>query len=365
MKSCYQILGLASDKASGEEIAAAFARLSGEFEGNADGLAAIQRAYATLSDPARRAAHDRALQLAAVSASAEQKPGAGSKLHWLGMASVVFAVAGYSYSTRPKPFPEPPVRPAIVQSGPAESSVDLRPEALPPVAAAAQKTEEQPVFIIESRPSARPQFVRPEKKPGFDAAYLAWSTYMVGGSRGRGSGVMVARDKILTNCHVVAGNAMSGLIAINSATGERVRVDKYSKLEDDEDVCLLNAPGAPDYPVQWGRSESLDVGANTHTVSFPGNEGLTWSTGQLLRRETPRGQEVLITSNYCRPGVSGGPLFDDKGLLMGITSAGRSFRGGGGECMSLTAETAQRVMYKPMVPVALAPTQYDPAMLKR
>ena len=59
------------------------------------------------------------------------------------------------------------------------------------------------------------------------------------------------------------------------------------------------------------------------------------------------------------------PLFDDKGQLIGITSAGRIFRGGGGECMSLTAETAKKVLYKPMVPIGLAPAQYDPAMLRR
>ena len=176
---------------------------------------------------------------------------------------------------------------------------------------------------------------------------------------------MVAPDKILTNCHVVAGNALSGLIVINSATHERAKVDKYSKLEDDEDVCLLNVPGAPAYLAEWGRSESLDIGATTYTVSFPGNEGLTWSSGKLIRREYPLGMEIVTTSNYCRPGVSGGPLFDEKGLLIGITSAGRTYRGGGSECMSLTAETAKKVLYKPMVPIALAPTQYDPAMLRR
>lgn len=365
MKSCYQVLGLVSEKASAGEIEAAYHRLAGQFADNADYQQAIREAHATLLDPERRAAHDRLLADSVVPMADGQATGRDSKLHWFGLASILIALAGYWYSTRPKPAPEPPVPPRqLVVAEAGEPGLPAKP--VPQATALTVEKPAEPIFIIESRPSAaKPQFVRPDKKPGFDAAFLAWSTYLVGGSRSRGSGVMVARDKILTNCHVVAGNAMSGLIAIHSATGERVRVDKYSKLEDDEDVCLLNAPGAPDYPVQWGRSESLDIGANTHTVSFPGNEGLTWSMGQLLRRETPFGQEVLITSNYCRPGVSGGPLFDDKGLLVGITSAGRAFRGGGGECMSLTAETAQRVLYKPMVPIALAPAQYDPAMLKR
>ncbi len=41
-------------------------------------------------------------------------------------------------------------------------------------------------------------------------------------------------------------------MVINSATRERAKVDKYSKLEDDEDVCVLSAPGAPGYLAEWG-----------------------------------------------------------------------------------------------------------------
>jgi hypothetical protein len=62
---------------------------------------------------------------------------------------------------------------------------------------------------------------------------------------------MIRTGQNLTNCHVVAGNAMSGLIVINSATRER-QGGQIFKLEDDEDVCLLNAPGAPAYLASGG-----------------------------------------------------------------------------------------------------------------
>ncbi|MCG2577686.1 trypsin-like peptidase domain-containing protein [Dechloromonas sp. XY25] len=369
MKSYYQILGLASAQASSEEIEAAYRHLLAEFAGNADYQKAISEAFVALSDPQRRAVHDRQLLVFQSNAAASQQDRAagGSGFKWLGLVSLAVALLGYYYSTQPKPKPATvPTAVSVAESQVAApaAAVDTEPAQPAPAAVQVGKPQEQ-IVVVQGPAVAAVRFTRPAKKVGFDAEYLSWTTYLVVGGRNRGSGVMVAPDKILTNCHVVAGNAMSGLVVINSATHERAKVDKYSKLEDDEDVCLLNAPGAPAYLAEWGRSESLDIGAATYTVSFPGNEGLTWSSGKLIRREYPLGMEIVTTSNYCRPGVSGGPLFDEKGLLIGITSAGRTYRGGGSECMSLTAETARKVLYKPMVPIALAPTQYDPAMLRR
>ena len=368
MKSYYQTLGLSSRQAAPDEVEAAYNRLAGEFADNADYQKAIGEAYATLIDPQQRAAYDRRMavaEAAEVNRDSDVRSAQSGNWRWLGLLSLAIAAGGYFHTTRPKAPPSIIQSPATVEvAPPAVSMSTAGPSPTEPVATQPERVLEEPVVVQQSR-ETQVRFVRPDKKPGFDAAYLAWTTYLVVGGKSRGSGVMIAPDKILTNCHVVAGNAMSGLIVINSATRERAKVDKYSKLEDDEDVCLLNAPGAPAYLAEWGRSEALDPGAATHTVSFPGNEGLTWSSGTLIRREAPLGMEVLVTSNYCRPGVSGGPLFDDKGLLIGITSAGRVFRNGGGECMSLTAETAKKVLYKPMVPIGLAPTQYDPAMLRR
>ena len=373
MKSYYQTLGLPSMQASPEQIEAAYRRLAAEFSGNIDFQKPIAEAYGTLIDPQRRAAYDLRLQASEMLDAGRESRAmatAGSAWRWLGLASLAVAAAGYYHASQPKPAPVSELLPNSAESEtvppPISTATDESPATLvPAMQAAAEMPKANKEIAVQQSREPQVHYVRPDRKPGFDPAYLAWTVYLVVGGKSRGSGVMVAPDRILTNCHVVAGNAMSGLMVINSATRERAKVDKYAKLEDDEDICVLSAPGAPGYLAEWGRSESLDPGAPTHTVSFPGNEGLTWSSGTLIRREMPLGMEVLITSNYCRPGVSGGPLFDEKGFLIGITSAGRMFRSGGSECMSLTAETAKKVLYKPMVPIALAPTQYDPAMLRR
>ena len=111
----------------------------------------------------------------------------------------------------------------VKRSVPAVSMSTAGPSPTEPVATQPERVLEEPVVVQQPR-ETQVRFVRPDKKPGFDAAYLAWTTYLVVGGKSRGSGVMIAPDKILTNCHVVAGNAMSGLIVINSATRERAKV---------------------------------------------------------------------------------------------------------------------------------------------
>ena len=75
------------------------------------------------------------------------------------------------------------------------------------------------------------------------------------------------------------------------------------------------------------------------------------------------GETFLITTNYCRPGSSGGPLLDNEGRLVGIVTAVQRFQARGGDpqygaCISLTEASARALLSKPLFPIALAPAQY-------
>ena len=373
-KNYYQILGIAKD-ASSETLQAAHLARRQQFSTHPDIVLMLDEAAQVLGDETLRKAYDKSLiQTARIDPPqitisptfrGERKSGLrGVHFFLLGL----LAAGGYGWhavsqgKTRPNPLPAPSVAPTphaeqpMPQAGAATQEpaiISLTP--IPPMPAAPGAAQE----------TAPPRFVRPEKKPGFDPEYMAWTVYQIVGAKGRGSGVMLERDKIVTNCHVIAGSYQPrSITAINSVTREAFYPEKIAILSDSEDVCLLYAPGAPDYVAQWGSAKPLEIGARTYTVSFPGREGLKWSAGNLLARESISGLDVLLTSNYCRPGVSGGALFDGNGHVIGITSAGRLYRTRSGdvlegECISIEAETAKEVMWRTLMSLAIAPIKYQ------
>lgn len=372
-KSYYQILGLAKD-APPDDIRTHYQERRQQFSTHPEIVRMLDEAAAVLTDPERRRDYDRGLQATLAQTALPVRPDGSTRsgerrlrgVHFFFLGLLVAVAYGWHSvgQTRLRPANPPPTP---VAAATANASPPASPEE-PPVLSLT------PVPPVPPRPTATtaapanespPRLTRPDKKPGFDPSYMAWAVYQIVGAKGRGSGVMLERDKIVTNCHVIAGSYRpNSITAINSATREAFYPEKIAILSDSEDVCLLHVPGAPDYLANWGSTSGIKIGAPTHTVSFPGREGLTWSSGNLLSRENVRGLDVLLTSNDCRPGVSGGPLFDNEGNVVGITSAGRNYRLRSGEviqgeCVSIEAETARQVMWRTLMSLAIAPIRYD------
>ena len=82
----------------------------------------------------------------------------------------------------------------------------------------------------------------------------------------------------------------------------------------------------------------------------------------LLYIENRIGQDYLVTTNYCDHGVSGGPLVDTEGRLVGLTSGGPADRS---VCYSLTAETARRALDQTLIEIDAFPTNYMSNLRRR
>lgn len=381
-RSLYSILGVACD-ASGEAIEAAYRAQSAVLEQNgsdADASSLLRVAYDTLRNPSVRQRYD-ARQLALKTEAArvvivpdgpEIRFGSHRRAGRTLAILALLLVAGLTYwSFRPKLALSRPSVHASVASAPTEGEVQADSVVaddsvavtisvpLPPPPALAAEVQ------IDA-PASGSTMGRPVRTPGFDAKYLAWSAfYVVRPGVATGSGVMVAADKILTNCHVLAGAALSGIAVMNSMTRKISRVKEYARLDDD-DVCLLHAPGAGSDAIEWGISANLKYGDSTYTLGHPGGASdLVWSSGAFVRRMglSGRGEDFLVTNNYCRPGSSGGPLFDGEGRLVGVVTAVQRFTNQAqesvyGQCFSVTEAAARDLLRKPLFPIAMAPSSY-------
>lgn len=364
-QSPYELLGL-SDKASPEDIRQAFEARRLALEHEPDGeerrnrLSFLQQARDVLSDPRRRALYDRHSRDQRVAVAVESKP-AGSL--WPVLAMILLAGAAYP-AWRYLAVNQPP---SVIKAQPAR--------AVPPTPVVEMRFDEEIAALLPPAPVNAPAVnAVPSETPrqssgtlqpgerkmvfsGPDATVLARlsdSTYLIMGAAGLGTGVAIEPDKLLTNCHVIAPNVLKGPIdAINPLTQEKTRIVAAAFLVR-EDACVVHAPGLNGKPIAFGDTRQLTRGARILNIGFARGR-LTASSGSFLGIINRVGQTYLVSSNYCDHGVSGGPLVDEDGRLVGLTSGGPADRS---VCLSLTAETARTVLAQTLIAIDAFPPNY-------
>lgn len=151
-------------------------------------------------------------------------------------------------------------------------------------------------------------------------------TVRIDGPRG-GSGVIVEKKGniyyILTNWHVV--NRV-GEYEIITPDGQRHSV-YYSLIRqiDDIDLAIIPFESSQRYPVATlADSSAVEIGSAIHVGGWPRSgstlrQRLFLSTeGTLTRRQSPRNGYTLVYTNLVRSGMSGGPILNEVGNLIGI-----------------------------------------------
>ena len=137
---------------------------------------------------------------------------------------------------------------------------------------------------------------------------------LANGGYGLGSGVVIAPDQVVTNCHVVA-NAVSASINSN---GENYNV---SALKPDwhHDLCILKVAGLNLPVAGMGSSEKLQYEQAVYSVGYASFSPRANGTSGFIKGLYNKDDSVVVrASNTFRLGDSGGGLFDESGKLVGI-----------------------------------------------
>jgi len=143
-----------------------------------------------------------------------------------------------------------------------------------------------------------------------------------------GSGVVVADEKVVTNCHVTRDARAIRVLR----HGERLSADQQS-IDMAHDLCVLNVPGLHGGVLPLSGAASLRVGQKVTAVGFTGGLGIQAIEGNVVALHRLDGAPVVQSSNWFSSGASGGALLDEDLRLVGILT----FRMRGGEAHYFSA----------------------------
>lgn len=134
------------------------------------------------------------------------------------------------------------------------------------------------------------------------------------GSLGLGSAVVIGKNEVITNCHVV-NDATNVSVVVNGES----HVATAIKADWHHDLCMLTVENLNVPAVKFGASKNLQYGSSFFTVGYPDETKEPVNTFGEVKGLFPMDDSVIIrASSSFRLGASGGGAFDDAGNLVGI-----------------------------------------------
>jgi S1-C subfamily serine protease len=141
-----------------------------------------------------------------------------------------------------------------------------------------------------------------------------------------GSGFVIDEEgRILTNHHVIRGNAPSIEVTLADKRRFRAEVIAFDEVNDLALIKIKADEALPHLPL--GSSDDLKVGQKVLAIGNPfGLEGtlttgVISSVGRSIRDQKGVLEDMIQTDAAINPGNSGGPLLDSSGNVIGVNTA--------------------------------------------
>ena len=158
---------------------------------------------------------------------------------------------------------------------------------------------------------------------GAVAAGVGPATVGFGRGWGRGSGVIVAPERVVTNAHNLRSEEVT--VAFDDGRRERGRV---AGVDTDLDLAVVEVSTGDSEPVAWDPNrEAPSIGTPVIALATPGGRGLRATPGFVSASSRsfrgPRGRRITGAIEHTAPlprGSGGGPLVDLEGKLLGLNA---------------------------------------------
>ena len=136
------------------------------------------------------------------------------------------------------------------------------------------------------------------------------------GGHGVGTGVVVGKDLVATNCHILA-NANG----INITKFGDSHAPVSLKADWKHDLCILRFQYVDLAPVELGDSENLKYEQAMFSIGFPGGPPKPQVTFGKIKALYPLDDSQIVrTDASFVMGASGSPVFDSDGKLIAIST---------------------------------------------
>jgi S1-C subfamily serine protease len=165
------------------------------------------------------------------------------------------------------------------------------------------------------------------------------------GKNHMGSGVIIAPNKIATNCHVTREASRISV----TKSGESYKVIKQAALPE-YDVCILESTALPLPNASLADKDSLTIGSEIYLYGFPYALGMRSMPGSVVALHRHGEAPVIEIDAGFMQGASGGGIFNGKGELVGLTT----FMGRDGKQFhfyAIPAEWLAKALHEPFMPV--------------
>ncbi|MGQ0443153.1 MAG: trypsin-like peptidase domain-containing protein [Methylophilaceae bacterium] len=136
------------------------------------------------------------------------------------------------------------------------------------------------------------------------------------GGHGVGTGVVVGKDLIATNCHILANS-----IGVKITKFGESFLPVALKADWKHDLCILRFAFLELKPVELGDSEHLKYEQEIFSIGFPGGPPKPQTTQGKIKALYPYHDSVIVrTDASFVMGASGSPVFDNSGKLIAIST---------------------------------------------